>query len=78
MSHKRGEAAELRSIYRRGDRVLVELESGFYVLVIQTSEIAGGELWLHAAGFGFEFGTSFRAKCIVRRLRRGEVLIWRK
>lgn len=71
-------AATVRPIYRRGDRVLVELESGFYVLMIQTSEVIGGELWLHAAGFGFEFGTSFRAKSIVRRLRRGEVLIWRK
>jgi hypothetical protein len=64
----------VRSIFRRGDRVLVELESGLYVLVIQSSEIIDGELWLYGAGPGSI--KTFQAECIVRRLAPGERFTW--
>ncbi len=67
-------SAEVRPIYRRGDRVLAELPSGFYELVVQSSEIVDGELWLYGKGVGF--GTSFPARCIVGRLRPGEGFTW--
>ena len=66
--------AEVRPIYRRGDRVMVELPSGFYQLVILSSKIVGGELWLDGEWLGF--GTSFPARCIVRRLEPGEAFTW--
>lgn len=66
--------AEVRPIYRRGDRVLVELSSGYYDLVIQSSEIIDGELWLYGAGPGFV--KTFPAGCIVRRLAPGENFTW--
>jgi hypothetical protein len=66
--------AVVRSIYRKGDRVLVELESGIYDLVIQSSELLGGELWLYGMGPGFV--KTFQAECIIRRLTPGEVFTW--
>lgn len=69
-----GKRAEVRPIYRKGDRVLVELESGLYDLVIQVSEIIAGELWLYGAGPGFI--KTFPAVCVVRRLAPGEDLTW--
>jgi hypothetical protein len=65
---------KVRPIYRKGDRVLVELESGLYDLVIQSSEIIGGKLWLYGAGQGFL--KTFRAECVVRRLAPGESVTW--
>jgi hypothetical protein len=70
MPDRHGKLAEVRSIYRRGDRVLVELPSGRYRLVIQSAEIVGGELWLH--GEASEFSKTFPARCVVRRLAPGE------
>lgn len=74
MPDRHGKLAEVRPIYRRGDRVLVELESGFYDLTIQSSEIIAGELWLYGAGPGFV--KTFTAGCIVRRLAFGEDFTW--
>lgn len=70
MPDRHGELADVRPIYRRGDRVLVELPSGRYQLAVQSAEIVGGELWLH--GEASEFSKSFPAKCVVRRLKPGE------
>jgi hypothetical protein len=69
-----GDLAEVRPIYRIGDRVLVELESGFYDLIIRSSEIIGRELWLYGEGPGFV--KTFPAGCIIRRLARGENFTW--
>jgi hypothetical protein len=74
MPDRHGKLAEVRPIYRIGDRVLVELESGFYDLIIRSSEIIAGELWLYGAGPGFI--KTFPAGCIVRRLALGEVFTW--
>lgn len=67
---------KVRPIYREGDRVLVEMPSGYYVLVIQASEIIDGELWLD--GNSSEFSTSFPARRVIRRLKPGERLTWPK
>ena len=75
MPDRHGKLAEVRPIYRTGDRVLVELPSGYYVLVIQASEVVADELWFD--GESPEFGTSFPARSIVRRLAPGEVFNWR-
>jgi hypothetical protein len=56
--------------------VLVELPSGFHVLVIQASEVIASELWLD--GESSDFGTSFPARCVVRCLRPGERFDCRK
>ena len=74
MPDRHGKLADVRPIYRKGDRVLVELESGFYYLTILSSEVIAGELWLYGAGLGFV--KTFPAGCIVRRLAPGEDLIW--
>jgi hypothetical protein len=76
MPDRHGKTAEVRPIYRKGDRVMVKLPSGFYVLVIQASEFIAGELWLD--GHSAEFGTSFPARCVVRRLAPGENFTWPK
>lgn len=70
MPDRHGEFADVRPIYRRGDRVLVELELGLYDLTILLSEIIAGELWLYRAGP--RFVKTFPAGCIVRRLTPGE------
>jgi hypothetical protein len=74
MPDRHGKFAEVRPIYRRGDRVLVELESGFYYLTVLLSEVIAGELWLYGAGPGFV--KTFPAGCIVRRLAPGEDITW--
>lgn len=61
-------------IFRKGDRVLVELPPDFYVVLIQSWEIIGGELWLHAKVKGFTI--PFPATKVVRRLAPGEVFTW--
>ncbi|HWW74719.1 MAG TPA: hypothetical protein VNZ44_04935 [Pyrinomonadaceae bacterium] len=70
-----GELAEVRPIYRKGDRVLVHLPSGYYGLVIRTSEVIDGELWFYGVGAGI---MPFPAASIVRRLAPDEALIWPK
>lgn len=66
----RSRAPVVRPIYRRGDRVLVELPSGKYQLMIEAAKIISGELWLE--GKASEFSKFFPARCIVRRLMPGE------
>jgi hypothetical protein len=60
----------VRPIYRRGDRVLVELSPRIYLLLIQSWEIIGGELWLYAMVEGVNM--PFPATRILRRLSPGE------
>jgi hypothetical protein len=74
MPDRHGKTADVRPIYRKGDRVLVELDSGFYDLTILLSEVVAGELWLYGAGAGFV--KTFPAGRIVRRLAPGEDLTW--
>ncbi|MDT5268422.1 MAG: hypothetical protein QOH49_608 [Acidobacteriota bacterium] len=74
MPDRHGELADVRSIYRTGDRVVVELPHGFYVLTIHSAEVIAGELWLRGSWMGF--GTSFPARCIIRRLAPGERFHW--
>jgi hypothetical protein len=69
-----GKAAEVRPIYRRGDRVLVELPFG-YCDVVEGSEIEDGRVWLYGACGGL--GVRFTAKAVVRRLTRHQLLSWR-
>lgn len=74
MPDRRGSLAEVRSIYRRGDRVVVKLPPDFYVLLIQSWEIGGGELWLYAKVGGSTI--PFPATNVVRRLAPGEIFTW--
>ena len=71
MPVERGETAEVRSIYRRGDRIVVELPPDFYVLLVQSWEIIGGQLWLSAMVEGSI--VAFPATNVVRRLAPGEI-----
>jgi hypothetical protein len=66
-----GKRAEVRSIYRRGDRIVVELPPDFYVLLVRSWEIIGGELWLHAKVGGFTI--PFPATRVIRRLAPSEI-----
>lgn len=74
MPDRHGNLAEVRPIYRTGDRVLVELPPDFYVLSIQSWEIIGGELWLYAMVNGSTL--PFPTTSVVRRLAPGEVFTW--
>lgn len=64
---------EVRSIYRRGDRVLVHLPSGYYSLVIHASDVIDGELWFYGKGAGI---MPFPSTSIVRRLAPDEAFSW--
>ena len=66
--------ADVRPIFRRGDRVIVKLSSDFYVLVVQASELDGGELWLYARMGGSAM--PIPATRVVRRLAPGEAFTW--
>jgi hypothetical protein len=66
--------AKVRPIYRKGDRVLVKLLTGFCAFVIQGSEDRGGELWFYGASCCSMM--YFPAASIVGRLDAGEVLSW--
>ena len=71
----KGELPEVRPIYRKGDRVLVHLPSGYYGLVIHASDVIDGQLWFYGRGLGI---MPFPATSIVRRLAQDEALIWPK
>jgi hypothetical protein len=66
--------AEVRPIYRKGDRVLVKLLTGFCAFVIQECEYREGELWFY--GVSCCSMMYFPAESIVGRLDAGEVLSW--
>lgn len=74
MSVQQQQVAEVRSIYRRGDRLLVNLPPDYYVLLVQSWEIIGGQLWLYATVKGVTI--PFPATDVVRRLAPGEVFTW--
>jgi hypothetical protein len=59
-------AAEVVSIYRPGDRVLVEFPPGFYQVVIQSTGYEDGLLWLYGVSSGLAL--AFTARQVLRRL----------
>ena len=59
-------AAEVVSIYRPGDRVLVEYPPGFYDIVIQSCGFEDGLLWLYGVSSGVAM--AFTARQVLRRL----------
>jgi hypothetical protein len=69
-----GTRAEVRPIYRRGDRVLVKLPFGYCEVVIQSYEMRLGALWLN--GFGPGSLVSFPMKKVRYRLSPHHVLGW--
>jgi hypothetical protein len=72
MPAAKGNGAEVRPIYRRGDRVLVNLPPGYYGLVIHASDFIDGEVWFY--GRGADVIMPFPATKIVRRLAPDEPL----
>lgn len=67
--------AEVRPIYRKGDRVLVEMPFGYCDVIIEGSEFEDGRLRLY--GVCGKLAVRFTAEAIVRRLARHQVLSWR-
>jgi hypothetical protein len=74
MTVERG-VGEVRPIYRKGDRVLVELPFGYCDVVVEGSEIKDGRVWLYGACGSL--GVRFTPKAVVRRLARHQVVSWR-
>lgn len=70
----RQHAAPVASIYRPGDRVLVDYFPGFYEVIIQRSEIKRDGLWLY--GVAGAVALSFPARQVAARLAPGEKLDW--
>lgn len=68
MSEQR--VGDVRPIYRRGDRVLVELWPWFYILMIESWEVIQDELWLHCKIR--DSAIAFPASCVMRRLAPGQ------
>jgi hypothetical protein len=66
--------AEVRPIYKKGDRVLVKFLTGFCAFVIQECEYREGELWFY--GVSCCSMMYFPVASIVGRLGAGEVLSW--
>ena len=67
--------AEVRPIYRKGDRVLVELPFGYGDVVIEGAEVEGGRLRLYGVCGGL--GIRFTAEAVVCRLARHQIVSWR-
>lgn len=72
MPDRHGKLADVRPIYRKGDRVLVHLPLGYYGLVIHASDIIDGEVWFY--GRGTDVIMPFPVTKIVRRLTPDEPL----
>ena len=68
------QAAEVASIYRPGDRVLVECPPGFYDIVIHSTGFEGGLHWLYGVSAGVAM--SFTARQVLRRLGPHERVGW--
>jgi hypothetical protein len=62
------------SIYRPGDRVLVEYPPGVYEVVIQRSGVEDGRLWLYGVSAGVAL--TFTARQVLRRLGPNERVGW--
>jgi hypothetical protein len=75
MPGEQGKAAEVRPIYRKGDRVLVELPFGYCDVIIEGSEVEGGRLRLYGVCGGW--GIRFTADAVACRLGRHQVLSWK-
>jgi hypothetical protein len=75
MPDERGKVAEVRPIYRKGDRVLVELPFGNYDMIVEGCEIEDGWVWLYGACGGL--GLRFTPKAVVRRLAKYQAVSWR-
>jgi len=78
MSVERGAgegAPEVRPIYREGDRVLVEFPFGYCEVIIEGTEIEGGQLRLYGVCVGL--GLRFTSEAVVYRLARYQVVSWR-
>lgn len=73
MPDRHGKTADVRPIYRKGERVLVHLPSGYYGLVIHASDVFDGEVWFYGKGAGI---MPFPSTRIVRRLAPDESLVW--
>jgi hypothetical protein len=67
-------AADVRPIFRRGDRVLVKIDVVFYDMIIQRQKLIDGVLWLDGEGIGV--AASFQLKSIIRRLAPNEIVEW--
>jgi hypothetical protein len=68
------QAAEVRSIYRKGDRVIVKIEFGFCEIVVQRYEIKEGRLWLYGECQGIAI--LFPATKVIYRLTQYQALKW--
>jgi hypothetical protein len=66
--------AEVRPIYRKGDRVLVEMPFGYCDVIIEGCEVEGGRLRLYGVCVGIGF--RFTAEAVVRRLAWHQTLSW--
>lgn len=75
MPDERGKVAEVRPIYRKGDRVLVEMPFGYCDVIIEGSEVEGGRTRLY--GVCGRMGIRFTAEAVVCRLAWDQVLSWR-
>lgn len=71
MPAAKGNSAEVRPIYRKGDHVLVRLPAGLYRMKIRATEVIDGELWFYGRR-GHLIGP-FTAACVVRRLTPDEI-----
>lgn len=71
---KRKRKAEVISLYRAGDRVLVEQLCVCYEVTVRHSEFRDGRLWLYGAGVGCAM--VFPAAQVIRRLGPGEAVAW--
>lgn len=74
MPDRHGKTADVRPIFRRGDRVLVKLPFGYCEVVIQGYEVRGGALWINELGPGSL--VSFPMKKVRYRLSPYHVLGW--
>lgn len=68
------QTAEVRSIYRKGDRVMVKIEFGYCEIVVQRHEIKNERLWLYGIYQGIAI--LFPATKVIRRLTRHEAVKW--
>ena len=75
MPDRHGKLAEVRPIYRTGDRVLVKIPFGYCEMVVQGFETRDGALWLNGRVWGFY--VCFPMRRIKGRLAPYQVMGWR-
>jgi len=74
MPDRHGKLAEVRPIFRRGDRVLVKVPFGYCEVTVLRYQVIGGQLWLHGTSAGSTM--SFPIHKIRGRLAPNESLGW--